>query len=77
MRCRDPDERRHAIAMLRSAYRREGVWDGFAAAAVLERAVEIEEEGLAKVEKASDVPDEQRIYFADPAAGFNKRQIHI
>jgi hypothetical protein len=77
MRCRDPHHRRRALAMLRAAPRKEGVWDGLGAAAVVERAIELEEGGLAKVERASDIPDCKRIYFLNPAADLSKREVHV
>jgi hypothetical protein len=77
MRCRDPRQRRRAIALLRSAPRREGVWDSLGAAAVAECAMEVEEDGLGKVEQASDIPDYKRIYLLHPAADISKRQVHV
>jgi hypothetical protein len=77
MRCRDPRQRQRALAMLQSAPRREGVWDSLGAAAVAESVMKIEEDGLLKVEQASDVPDHKRIYFLNPAADISKREVHV
>lgn len=77
IRCRNPHQRRRAVAMLRATPRREGIWDSYGAAAVAEFAIELEEEGLVNAEKASDVSEEQRIHFLDPSADLNKREIHV
>lgn len=77
IRCRDPYQRRRAVAMLRSKHRREGMWDSFGAANVAQAAIDLEEAGLPKVEKASDVPDQQRIHFVDPAADLNRGEVQI
>jgi hypothetical protein len=77
MRCRDPRQRRRALAMLRSAPLREGVWDSLGAAAVAESAIRVEEDGLAQVEQAGDVPDQKRIYFLNPAADISRREVHV
>ena len=45
-RCRHPKLRRRAIALLRETWRVEGVWDSIGAAAVAERIMQIEEDGL-------------------------------
>jgi transcription factor-like protein len=77
VRCRDPHQRRRAVAMLQSASRREGIWDSLGAAAVAQSVIDVEEEGLVKVERASDVPDQSRVYFLIPAADINKRTVHV
>lgn len=76
-RCRNPTQRRRAITMLRSAQRREGVWDGIGAAAVIESIVDIEEEGLTEIESASDVPEDQRVFFINPLADLVKREVLV
>lgn len=77
MRCRDPCQRRRALALLRSAPRREGVWDSLGAAAVAESAMAAEEVGPVKPEQAGDIPDHKRIYFLNVAANINKREVHV
>lgn len=59
MKCRHPVIRRRAIAVLRCSTRREGLWDSQKAAAIAERLVEIEEEGL-EVLDGSVLPEERR-----------------
>jgi cholestenol delta-isomerase len=75
MRCRDPIQRRRALNLLRSSNRREGVWDSIGAAAVAERAITVEEEGLGEVMKAADVPDHKRISFLYPRAELATREV--
>jgi hypothetical protein len=77
LRCRDPHLRRRAIAMLQSTPRREGVWHGIAAARSVQFVVESEEEGLSRVDRASDIPDRRRAYLLDPAVSLSKREIHV
>ena len=73
VRCRDPYLRRRAVAMMR-APRREGSLDSLAAAKAAQSIIDIEEEGLVKVEKADDIPEAQRVHFLDPAADLERRQ---
>lgn len=54
IKCRDPSVRRRAIAVLRSTYRREGLWDSKIATAVAERTIAIEEIGLVDGELPSE-----------------------
>lgn len=77
VRCRDPYQRRRAIKLLRSAHRKEGVWDSYGAAACAECIIELEEEGLGKVERASDVPEKSRVYFVDPDLDITGRTVYI
>ncbi|KAK5129277.1 hypothetical protein LTR08_003633 [Meristemomyces frigidus] len=60
-RCRDPTIRRRAIGLLRSFRRLEGVWDSAAVAAVGQRWMELEEEGLPRAMQASDIPESRRL----------------
>lgn len=46
IKCRHPIVRRRAIAVLLQSVRREGLWDSQKAAAIAERVVQIEEDGL-------------------------------
>lgn len=59
-RCRDPMLRREAASIL-SLPRREGTWDGQGAASIVEQLIATEEEGLASVRVAEDVPESSRI----------------
>ncbi|KAF2432848.1 hypothetical protein EJ08DRAFT_695249 [Tothia fuscella] len=77
MRCRDPSQRRRALALLRSAPRKEGVWDSMGAAAVAECAMNLEEDGLVEPEQVGDIPDHKRVYFVNPAADLNLRVVHV
>ncbi|KAM0723163.1 hypothetical protein Q7P37_001363 [Cladosporium fusiforme] len=58
MKCRHPLIRRRAIAVLRRCTRREGLWDSLKAAAIAERIVQIEEEGM-EVLDGSVLPEER------------------
>ena len=60
-RCRDPVVRREAVQILRSP-RREGAWDGEAAAMVADRIIALEEAGLSPVKIAGDIPEYARIH---------------
>lgn len=59
MKCRHPLIRRRAIAVLRHSTRREGLWDSQKAAAVAERVMQIEEEGL-EILDGSVFPEERK-----------------
>jgi hypothetical protein len=63
--CRHPIIRRKAIALLGHSKRQEGLWEGTLTARVLNRAVEIEEEGLGEVLSCEDVPAWARISNID------------
>ncbi|KAK5111186.1 hypothetical protein LTR85_012235 [Meristemomyces frigidus] len=56
-RCRDPHIRREAVRLLRACQRQEGMWESMAAAAVAQRWIDVEEEGLPYVTQAADIPD--------------------
>jgi len=57
IKCRDPSIRRRAIAVLRHTVRREGLWDSVKAAAIAERVMQIEEQGLPTLD-GSVLPEE-------------------
>ncbi|PWY79247.1 hypothetical protein BO70DRAFT_363006 [Aspergillus heteromorphus CBS 117.55] len=61
VRCRDPVIRRRAVRVLRASAVREGVWDSVVVAAVAEKWIEIEEEGLGVVASCADVPAGARL----------------
>ncbi len=62
-RCRDPIVRRQAVQILRSPRpRRQGDWDGEAAATVAERIIALEEADLPPVRVAADIPEYARIH---------------
>ena len=60
-RCRDPGIRRRAIVVLLTVARQEGIWQSTGAAAIAQRWVDIEEEGLSNIACSADVPELQRI----------------
>ena len=72
---RDPKIRRKALSLLTQSQRREGKWDSFGAAAVAQRMMEIEEEGLSHVQTAVDVPAQKRIRRTIPRVHFASGQI--
>jgi hypothetical protein len=59
-RMRNPILRRRALAVLQALHRQEGLWGSKGAAAVAERWIELEEEGLDHVKQASDIPLHKR-----------------
>ncbi|PYH97889.1 hypothetical protein BO71DRAFT_317559 [Aspergillus ellipticus CBS 707.79] len=61
IRCRDPFIRRRAVNVLRASAVQEGVWNSGVVAAVAEKWIEIEEEGLGEVVSCADVPDSARL----------------
>ncbi|KAL3294643.1 C6 zinc finger domain protein [Colletotrichum asianum] len=61
LRCRHPSTRRAAIHILRGARRRDGQLEGMLAARVLERIVDVEEDGLGEITEARDVPEAARV----------------
>lgn len=63
--CRDPGLRRRAIQVLRVVPRQEGRWASRPAAAIAQRWMEIEEDGLTDVNSAADIPDARRVRFID------------
>nr|OQO29318.1 hypothetical protein B0A51_02894 [Rachicladosporium sp. CCFEE 5018]OQO29868.1 hypothetical protein B0A51_02320 [Rachicladosporium sp. CCFEE 5018] len=72
-KCRHPLVRRRAIAVLRSSFRREGLWDSNSSAAVAERIMQREEAGL-DVADGTEWPGESaRIHnaFFDMGSGIN------
>lgn len=65
MRCRDPAVRRRALRVLELCPRREGLWESTGAAAVVQRWVQLEEEGLGDVTSAQQIPECRRIALLD------------
>jgi hypothetical protein len=65
-RCRDPLIRRRAISTLRTCGRTEGLWNAFLASKVAQKVMEIEEAGLAQVQRCEDIPDWARISDISP-----------
>lgn len=59
--CRDPFIRRRAIHVIRNSTFQEGVWNSAVMAALAEKWVEIEEEGLETVRSCADVPVAARL----------------
>jgi hypothetical protein len=76
-KCRDPHVRRRAIALLRSAGRQEGVWNGPVVARVCQRVMEIEEEGLGEVRDCKDVPDWARLSGVEPEFNMEGRSVTL
>lgn len=59
--CRDPFIRRRAIRVIRNSTFQEGVWNSAVMAALADKWVEIEEEGLGTVRTCADVPVAARL----------------
>ena len=60
-RCRDPAVRRAAFRLFYLGRRREGVWGSVMMAMCVHRLIYIEECGLAKIQRAKEIPLENRI----------------
>jgi hypothetical protein len=76
-KCRDPHVRRQAIALLHSAGRQEGVWNGAVIASVCERFVEMEEAGLGEVRSCKDVPAYVRLSRVSPKFDITGRRAEV
>ncbi len=63
-KCRHPQIRRRAIAVLKQTQRREGLWDSDMAAAIAERQMELEETNMT-VFDGSELPREEDRAFTD------------
>ncbi|PYH40345.1 Zn(II)2Cys6 transcription factor [Aspergillus saccharolyticus JOP 1030-1] len=61
VRCRDPHIRRRAVGVLRASAVQEGIWNSAVVAAIAEKWIEIEEEGLEDVTSCADVPTVARL----------------
>ncbi|OJJ96627.1 hypothetical protein ASPACDRAFT_1859300 [Aspergillus aculeatus ATCC 16872] len=61
VRCRDPHIRRRAVRVLRASAVQEGVWNSAVVAAIADKWIEIEEEGLDIVTSCADVPAIARV----------------
>lgn len=61
VRCRDPHIRRRAVRVLRTSAVQEGVWNSAVVAAIADKWIEIEEEGLDIVASCADVPAVVRV----------------
>ncbi|KAK1622025.1 hypothetical protein BDP81DRAFT_442418 [Colletotrichum phormii] len=61
LRCRHPSTRRAAIHILRGSRRRDGHLEGKLAARVLERIVDVEENGSGEITECRDVPEAARV----------------
>ena len=59
-KCRDPQLRRRAIALLKAGNRFEGLWNGKTVARIAQRTLELEEAGLPRVVVGGDIPRRQR-----------------
>ena len=64
-RCRDPNIRRRAIALLYSPSRQEGLWHSVITARVAEKIMIIEEAGLGEVKSCNDIPEVNRLADVD------------
>jgi hypothetical protein len=71
-RCRDPWIRRRAIAILKKLPRQEGIWQSTGAAAVAEKWMEVEEEGLEAITSAADVPEHKRVALIETAVNVDQ-----
>ena len=63
-KCRDPELRRKAIALLNVGNRYEGLWNGKTVARIAQETMEIEEAGLVNVACCTDIPRRNRMRLA-------------
>jgi hypothetical protein len=73
-KCRNWSIRREALSLLRRSHRQEGIWQTSEAAAVLERVIAIESEGLSP---GNTVPESSRILTAQVKVVPNKPKIRL
>lgn len=78
-KCRHPAIRREAIALLRDGARREGLWDGWAAAALAEEILTVEEEGVEGVPACGPegIPQGQRVIMVDDVTDLQGRTTRV
>ena len=60
-KCRDPNIRRKAIAILQAGNRYEGLWNSKTVARIAQRTLEMEEAGLVNVVTCTDIPEKNRV----------------
>lgn len=60
-KCRDPQIRRKAIALLNVGNRYEGLWNCKTVAQIAQKTLETEEAGVSEITHCSDVPSENRL----------------
>ena len=75
-RCRDPIIRRKAVDVMRTCHRREGMWDSELALLIIERVIEIEEDGIV-VESCQDIPNWRRIFNIQHMLDMEARTIQL
>ncbi|KAL2414136.1 hypothetical protein ABEF95_003156 [Exophiala dermatitidis] len=75
-RCRDPNIRRSAVELLSRTDRTEGDLQGCTGSTVLQRLIDIEEEGLS-VQTASDVPELHRVRIWEDHQYWDSGEIQI
>lgn len=75
-RCRDPRIRRRAVDVMRSCHRREGMWDSELALLIIERVIEIEEDGIV-AQSCQDIPNWRRIVNIQHLLDMEARTIRL
>ncbi|KAF2269456.1 hypothetical protein CC78DRAFT_453520 [Lojkania enalia] len=76
-RCRDPEIRRKAVALLNLGPRREGLWDGLSTSRLAQEIVNIEEESSEFVREARDVCAGARVRRLRTQTCLNQRRIAL
>ena len=76
-RCRHPEVRRKALALLRIDGGREGLWDGSAQVRLLEEVITTEEEGIENVVDEKSIPGDSRIYAVTEERDLDRRTMEI
>ena len=71
-KCREPNLRRRAIALLKKAQRQEGLWDSTIAARVAERIAAIEQDAVGDVTKYEGIPMWARV--VNVSVNFDKQE---
>ncbi|MCJ1270935.1 hypothetical protein MMC22_010832 [Lobaria immixta] len=77
VKCRDPRLRRQALGRLHCLHRREGKQDSLVASRIVERIIEIEEEGLENVQRAEEISNEKRVINTCIVVKMDQRMIFI
>lgn len=77
--CSNPAVRREALSLLSrlSLPRQEGAWNANDASRVGQWVIDVEADGLEKLEGAEDVPESSRIQRIDAIAHMEERLVHL
>lgn len=77
LKCRQPDIRRRAIALLADTPRREAAWGSLAAAHIAGQVMNVEEAGLGQISSAGDIPGLARVCSMHVVPEVDRRRIRM